>query len=159
MTETTDNFFFLKGPTAVFSVSPDWPPGWTPSDLYDALKMAWSADTCAPRLRAQWKPENPTVGQCSVTAFLAQDVFGGEVFGVPLPDGHFHCYNRVGGTVFDLTDAQFLPEKLSYPCDHPQSREIHFGSPEKKARYELLSARVLEVAKTGSLRSVKRLEI
>ena len=49
----------------------------TPRDLYDLLSGLWCAKTCAPRLRAQWSPEDRTLGQCSITAFLAQDIFGG----------------------------------------------------------------------------------
>ena len=138
--------FFLTGDPDVHPVSPDWPADWTPLSLYEALKKAWCAETCAPRLRGEWSEENPTVGQCSVTAFLAQDIFGGDVFGIPLPGGGTHCYNRVGETVFDLTDAQFLPEKLEYPCLHTQIRDVHFANEEKKKRYELLSARLKKAA-------------
>ena len=71
--------------------------GLTPCDYYDLLEDIWSAETCAPRMRGDWTPENRTLGQCSITAFLAQDMFGGKVYGVPLGDGNFHCYNTVGG--------------------------------------------------------------
>ena len=53
-----------------------------PADLYDALSEIWCAQTCAPRMRQDWTPENKTLGQCSVTAFLAQDIFGGQVYGI-----------------------------------------------------------------------------
>ena len=46
----------------------------TPVDLYDALSHVWCADTCAPRMRQNWTKENMTLGQCSITAFLAQDM-------------------------------------------------------------------------------------
>lgn len=72
----------------------------TPVDLYDALSEIWCADTCAPRMRQNWTRENRTLGQCSITAFLAQDIFGGKVYGVPRPDGNFHCYNVVGDCRF-----------------------------------------------------------
>ena len=67
----------------------------TPIDLYDALSKIWCEDTCAPRMRKNWTPENKTLGQCSITAFLAQDIFGGKVYGVPRPDGNYHCYNVI----------------------------------------------------------------
>ena len=54
----------------------------TPKDLYDILSGVWCAYTCAPRMRSEWSPENRTLGQCSITAFLAQDIFGGKVYGV-----------------------------------------------------------------------------
>ena len=110
----------------------------TPLDLYDALSKIWCADTCAPRMRQNWTPENKTLGQCSITAFLAQDIFGGKVFGVLRPGGNYHCYNVVGKCVFDLTSEQFGDEVLSYEDNPIQSREVHFAKEEKRLRYEYL---------------------
>lgn len=110
----------------------------TPLDLYDALSEIWCADTCAPRMRDQWTPENKTLGQCSITAFLAQDIFGGEVYGIRRPDGNFHCYNVVGDCCFDLTSEQFGDEVLIYESNPRQYRETHFAKEEKRLRYEHL---------------------
>ena len=117
--------------------------GLTPRQYYDLLRTLWSAETCAPRLRAQWTPENCTLGQCSITAFLMQDLYGGKVYGVPLPDGNFHCFNVVGSCVFDLTSEQFGDERLCYEGCPEQRREAHFAKAEKRQRYELLRARLL----------------
>ena len=69
----------------------DYPGIRTPRDLYDRLSDGvWCVETCAPRLRGKWSEENRTCGQCSITAFLAQDIFGGEVRGIPLPGGNYH---------------------------------------------------------------------
>lgn len=119
----------------------DFPGIANPRDLYARLMAVWSADTCAPRMRDAWAGEHPSFGQCSVTAFLAQDIFGGEVLGVPLPDGNFHCFNRVGGCVFDLTSEQFR-QALSYEACPVQSRAAHFAKQEKYERYLLLRERV-----------------
>jgi len=115
-----------------------------PRDLYDILLGCWSRETCAPRLRDRWTPDNPTTGQCSVTAFLAQDIFGGKVYGIPLPDGNFHCYNSAGGCVFDLTCEQFGDEAAAFSyADNPeQSREAHFAKREKYERYLLLKEKL-----------------
>ena len=116
--------------------------GLTPRDYYDLLRTIWAADTCAPRMRDKWRADNPTFGQCSVTAFLMQDLFGGRVLGVPREGGTFHCFNDVDGCVFDLTSEQFMGEALDYDHCPEQSREIHFARAEKKERYELLKARL-----------------
>ena len=116
----------------------------TPLDLYDALSEIWCADTCAPRMRDQWTPENKTLGQCSITAFLAQDIFGGEVYGIRRPDGNFHCYNVVGDSCFDLTSEQFGDEALCYEGNPEQFREVHFGKEEKRQRYEYLKDKLRE---------------
>ena len=118
--------------------SRDYPGISTPRDLYNALWHVWKKETCAPRMQPDWSEENRTLGQCSVTAFLAQDIFGGQVFGVPLADGNYHCFNAAGDCVFDLTSEQFGNEKLDYALAHEQKREAHFGKKEKQERYEQL---------------------
>ena len=109
-----------------------------PKYLYDLLSEIWCTDTCAPRMRVGWTKENMTLGQCSITAFLAQDIFGGDVYGILRPDGNYHCYNVVGDCVFDLTSEQFGDEALSYEDNTIQSRETHFAKEEKRLRYEYM---------------------
>ncbi len=112
--------------------------GRTPDEVFALLLKVWCPETCAPRMREKWTPEDPTLGQCSVTAFLAQDLFGGQVLGVPLGDGHYHCFNAVDGCAFDLTSEQFAGRALDYAHAEAQSRDVHFAKSEKLARYELL---------------------
>ena len=119
---------------------PDYPGIETPKDLYRVLWRLWSRATCAPRMREDWSRENRTLGQCSITAFLAQDIFGGQVWGVPLGDGSFHCFNVVGDCRFDLTSEQFGGKELDYSLRHEQMRHDHFLKTEKKERYETLKA-------------------
>ncbi len=122
--------------------------GLTPRDYYDLLMGLWSEETCAPRLRKDWSDDNKTLGQCSITAFLIQDIFGGKVYGILRPGGNYHCFNDVDGCVFDLTSEQFGNEKLDYSDCTEQFREVHFQKEEKKERYELLKER-LEKALRG----------
>ena len=117
--------------------------GLTPRDYYTLLSSVWCADTCAPRMRKGWTEENKTLGQCSITAFLLQDIYGGKVYGVPLGDGNYHCFNVVGDCVFDLTSEQFGNMKLNYDHCPEQSRDIHFAKAEKKERYEKLKKALL----------------
>ena len=116
----------------------------TPIDLYDVLSEIWCADTCAPRMRNRWTADNKTLGQCSITAFLAQDIFGGEVYGIRRPDGNYHCYNVIGECCFDLTSEQFGDEKLVYEDNPRQYRETHFAKEEKRLRYEYLKKTLSE---------------
>jgi len=118
--------------------------GLTPRDYYDLLSDVWCPETCAPRMRADWSPENPTLGQCSITAFLLQDLYGGKVYGVPLPDGNYHCFNTVEGCTFDLTSEQFGDAALDYANCPEQFREVHFAKQEKHLRYVLLKQKLLE---------------
>lgn len=122
----------------------------SPLDLYDALSDGlWQRETCAPRMQDEWTPENKTLGQCSITAFIVQDLFGGEVYGILRPGGNYHCYNVIGDARFDLTSEQFGEEAkdLVYDDKHLQSREVHFAKEEKKARYEYLKQLVYEYRK------------
>ncbi len=119
--------------------------GLTPKDYYDLFMNIWTKETCAPRLRAEWSPDNRTLGQCSITAFLLQDIYGGKVYGIPRSGGTFHCFNDVDGCVFDLTSEQFKEEKLCYSGCPEQFREVHFKKEEKRQRYELLKERLEEM--------------
>lgn len=109
-----------------------------PRDLYSLLMDVWCEYTCAPRLRSGWGPDNITLGQCSITAFLVQDIFGGEVYGILRPGGNYHCYNVIGNRAFDLTSEQFKDEVLSYEGNPVQERNSHFAKEEKRLRYEYL---------------------
>lgn len=117
----------------------------TPQELYMVLSDIWCEYTCAPRMRHNWSKENRTLGQCSVTAFLTQDLFGGEVYGIPLEDGSVHCFNKVEGHVFDLTSEQF-DHPLDYDNAFLQSREEHFRKKEKEERYQYLKQKLNEKA-------------
>ena len=117
--------------------------GRTTRDIYDLLSNIWCEYTCAPRMRKDWSEANRTLGQCSITAFLAQDLFGGKVYGVPLEDGNYHCFNVVGDCVFDLTSEQFGDTVLNYENCPEQFREVHFAKEEKRQRYEYLRQRLM----------------
>ena len=115
--------------------------------MYELMQNVWDIDSCAPRYRDVWSKENNTVGQCSITSFLIQDIFGGEVYGVPLKDGGYHCFNKVGDVIFDLTSEQFGDEKLTYTLNYPQSREEHFASEEKYKRYLYIKEKLEKLIK------------
>ena len=72
-------------------------------------------------------------------ALAGQDVFDSRLV---TGDGSFHCFNKVGDAVFDLTSEQF-DHRIEYMLDIPQKREIHFAKAEKKSRYEALKAMLM----------------
>ena len=119
--------------------------GLTPRDYYDILSGIWCRETCASRMRADWSEDNPTLGQCTITAFLMQDLFGGRVYGVKLPDGNYHSFNAVGDCLFDLTSEQFGDDPPPFADLSEQDRETHFGKTEKRLRYELLKNKLSAV--------------
>ena len=109
--------------------------------LYNKFLSVWCAESCAPRMRPHWSEANPTLGQCSITSFLVQDLLGGEVLGIRLPDGSYHCFNRIEGHDYDLTSEQFGDEFLDYSSAVPQTRDEHFSNEDKYLRYLLLKNR------------------
>ena len=127
-------------------VEPKYAKAGTAREFYDLLSGIWCRKTCAPRMQDEWSEDNKTLGQCSITAFLVQDIYGGEVYGILRPGGNYHCYNVVDGHVFDLTSEQFGEEaaSLKYEGNPVQSREVHFAKEEKKLRYEYLKSKVEE---------------
>ena len=111
-------------------------------DLYDALLHSWTRETCTSRLRHKWNEQDYTCGQCAITAFIVQDIFGGDIYEVPLENGGVHCFNIVDGKAVDLASEQFgdKAKDLDYAHATKQNRELRMQEPEKKDRYELLKS-------------------
>ncbi len=111
-------------------------------DLYDALTHSWTRETCTSRLRHKWTNEDYTCCQCAITAFLVQDIFGGDIYEVPLENGGVHCFNIIDGMAVDLASEQFgdKVKDLDYAHATIQDREFRMKEPEKKDRYELLKS-------------------
>jgi hypothetical protein len=116
-------------------------------DLETVIRGSWSERTCDPADRAQWSPENPSCGQCGVTALVVQDLLGGELLTAEVHhadgsrQGH-HYWNRLyGGVEVDLTRDQFrdgetigAPRVLDRPPDLSNARV--------RVEYETLAAAV-----------------
>ena len=121
------------------------------SDLYDAIRAAWGADTCDP-VDLPWSPRNPSRGQCGVTALVLHDLLGGDllVAEVRNADGTrqgVHYWNLLpDGTEVDLTREQFAPhEQVGAP--HVVQRPT--GPPTRcREQYELLRSRVTQPSST-----------
>ncbi len=107
-------------------------------DAYLSLSKCWSKESCTPRLKDKWNCLNITCGQCSITAFLIQDYFGGEVYGVTTKSGDLHCFNVIKDEIFDLTNEQFHGEELVYNLNLIQDRDTHFSNQNKFERYIIL---------------------
>lgn len=123
-------------------------PIWTLSQLEQAIRSAWSLDTCdpSPQARSEWRPDNPARGQCGVTALVLHDLLGGELLIAPVtaadqPAG-WHYWNRLAGsTEVDLTRDQFGPGEQ---VGDPKVVTRPAGPPRRgAAQYALLRDRVL----------------
>lgn len=87
---------------------------WTFEQVADALRASWTRATADPVDAELWHPGNPARGQCGASAFVVQDLVGGELIlaEVYFPDGTrqgVHYWNRLpDGTEVDLTREQFV---------------------------------------------------
>jgi hypothetical protein len=101
-----------------------------------ALREAWSAETSADE---HWSPEQPSLGQCAVTALVVQDHLGGKLVRAEV-DGVSHYWNRLpDGTEIDLTRDQFA--RFSPGRVETRSREYVLSFPETARRYHILGER------------------
>jgi hypothetical protein len=89
---------------------------WTLTDVEDAVRAGWGADTCDPVDLDDWHPGNPARGQCGATALVLHDLFGGDlVLGEVHVGGErigYHYWNRFGAVDVDLTRGQFRPDEV-----------------------------------------------
>ncbi|ARF52935.1 YunG family protein [Streptomyces gilvosporeus] len=87
------------------------------TDIEQAVRSSWSAETCTPGFRSRWTKDNPARDQCGVTAMVLNDLLGGELIrGEVHVNGEFvdyHWWNRLGmGIEIDLTREQFRPDEI-----------------------------------------------
>lgn len=84
----------------------------TIDELNDALKIVWCAETAYSGDKKNWSTENKSVGQCTVTAIIVWDYFGGKIVrGYSEKYKLLHYWNEIDGKKVDLTYAQFLENK------------------------------------------------
>lgn len=88
----------------------------TLADVEAAIRHSWGIDTCDPTDAPVWTPENPSRGQCAVTALVVHDLIGGQLLEAEVlrPDGSrqgFHYWNRLVGFDLDLTSQQFAEDE------------------------------------------------
>lgn len=84
----------------------------TLDDLYRALRMNWCKETAYRADRSNWSIEKKSTGQCTVTAMIVFDYFGGTIVrGYSQQYDLFHYWNVIDGEKIDLTFDQFLDNK------------------------------------------------
>jgi hypothetical protein len=69
------------------------------------LLTAYSSETAHPSF--PWSPENPTAGQCAITALLVYETYGYDIYEVKVKRSR-HFFNKTPeGEIVDLTAEQF----------------------------------------------------
>ena len=106
-------------------------------ELKESLKKAWTQETCSPGLKDVWSVDNPSLGQCAITALIVNEEFGGDIMRCMSPTGS-HYYNLIDGKIVDLTKDQFLGQEPEYAFGAVRTREYLLGNEDTKNRYQLL---------------------
>ena len=121
----------------------------TLASLERAIRESWSLDTAEED--DGWTPENPSRGQCDITALVVQDALGGDVLSADVYLGgervEGHMWNRLpSGIDIDLTREQFRGgETIVEPRIGRRTSAIAEPSHPRYHRYEaylVLSERV-----------------
>lgn len=126
--------------------------------LDSIFRDAWCQKTAHPSCQAAWTSDNPSLGQCSVTAILVQEFLGGTISRLEFPDGMIIYHNVVNKNVIDLTWDQHSESKRHYyencsPTIQTRTREQLLNNRDTEFRYWVLKARVLMLMNGGSLAS------
>ena len=112
--------------------------------LKQLLVESWSLETCSPGLRGEWTEDNPSLGQCAITALIVNDFFGGKIMRCMASSGS-HYYNVIDDEIIDLTVEQFLGEIPQYENGEERTREYLLGNEDTKNRYVLLNSNLQEL--------------
>lgn len=100
-----------------------------------ALSKSWSAESST-----KWSKDNPSAGQCGVTALVVYDLLGGEIKKTKLPDG-WHFYNFIKNKRYDFTVSQFR-ERILY-MDITSNRDEAYADT-NEGQYTYLKQKVLD---------------
>ena len=111
------------------------------NELFNYLLIAWCKETAYPSCQKDFDKDNdPTYGQCAITATLVYDMFGGTIHKIKVDGGGTHYFNKINGHYIDLTSDQFdlydIP--VSYEPNQEVPREYCGKNIDTANRYKLL---------------------
>ena len=118
----------------------------TIDNLYNILRECWCKETAYPSCQAEWVPNDPSYGQCAITAMLVYDMFGGTIHRIRVSGGGTHYFNKINGQYLDLTIEQFdlynIP--VNYEPNEEMDRKYCGKNKDTQKRFELLIKRIAE---------------
>jgi len=119
------------------------------SGLESALNDSWSRDSSSDP--GNWTLDNPSWGQCAVTALVVNDYLGGDIVwaNAVLPDGKeiSHYFNKISDSEKDFTRVQF-PVGTVILGGVPKTKGFHstrdyiLSYPATQSRYRILKQKV-----------------
>jgi hypothetical protein len=116
------------------------------AELARRLQHIWSQETSSDP--EHWSSDNPSWGQCAVTALIVQDKFAGELLRTMVGNISHYWNELPGGEEVDLTRQQF-GAKAEVGRGELRSRDYVLGFPDTAHRYRLLRERLALVARSS----------
>lgn len=113
----------------------------TIDQLFEILLDVWCKETAYPSCQKDYVQENdPTYGQCAITATLLYDMFGGTIHRIRVSGGGTHYFNKINNHYIDLTSDQFDLYDISvdYSNNEVIERAYCGKNADTRKRYELL---------------------
>lgn len=118
-------------------------------ELFAVLEQCWSKETTYPSCKTEWVPNDPSYGQCAITATLVYDMFGGSIHKINVSGGGTHYFNKLNGKYVDLTREQFdlydIP--VSYEPNMEVAREYCGKNKNTLERYHQLQRNIIKYLK------------
>jgi len=92
-------------------------------ELFNELLDVWCKETAYPSCQNDYiHDEDPTYGQCAITATLVHDLFGGTIHKIKVDGGGTHYFNKINSHYIDLTSDQF--ELYDIPLEYEPNEEV-----------------------------------
>ena len=108
-----------------------------------SFKNAWCRETAHPSYQQKWSEDNPSYGQCAVTALIVNDLCFAPIYKCKV-GRTTHYYNMFlrNCQVIDFTCDQFNGKKIDYLSGELVTREQLLKCKHVKERYDLLKSRM-----------------
>ncbi len=117
--------------------------------LFAVLEVCWSKETAYPSCQQDWVSDDPSYGQCAITATLVHDMFGGTIHKIRVDGGGTHYFNKINGEYIDLTREQF--DLYDIPVDYEPNEEVpreYYGKNKNTLeRYRKLQRNIMQYLK------------
>ncbi len=117
----------------------------TLNDLFGILLKSWDKETAYPTSKIDYiKDNDPTYGQCSITAIIVNDMFGGTIHKIKIEGGGTHYFNKIDGHYIDLTKDQFdlYNIDIKYEPNEEVTKENCINDESTLNRYNLLKQNI-----------------
>lgn len=116
-------------------------------EMFEALLNTWDDETVSPGCLPVYNHDNdPSKGECTITAMLVQDIFGGTIRRIHVGMGT-HSLNEINGNFYDLASDQFavMNIPLNYEENEIADRERLNSDDNVYKRYLLLKDKLKDV--------------